>query len=405
MIKHIIDTTNKIIKGTLPYQTFAKELSANESFNNIKQQAIRTLVNALLNRYYRYLYSLTKNEETNLTTEEVLALSLYSFNVEKHVLKLSYEELLSALPASSQVKLEEKYPETVFPIKIPQGLHSESLALLYATRFSAPYFLIEQLIADIGKKNILKFLSIRPKEASGLINTNIISDEEFFDKHKEFSKGEKPGHFIYNGKDFIKKTKPYVDNEIILTTQSMLEIAELIASVSPKDLLFVQYDDTSLVLLLALLYPEITIHYTAEEPKSRFILQHLVRKFALKNISYVNSIAQTYDMVVTSLSSSNINGNIRHRDFYFRLPVDLNEITEKAKEQLLSVKDYVKDEGNLIFVTSTALRSETHYQALSFIRDHSDFYLEKEKQYFHFNEYHETVYYAFFKKGLNDEQA
>lgn len=403
MIKYIIETTKSIMEGTLPYQTFTKDLGESENFSDVEKHAVRTLVNALLNRYFRYYYSLTKNEETTLTTEEVLALALFSFNSEKNVMKMTYEELLSALPANSQVKLEEKYPLTSFPIRIPQGLHLENLALSYATRFSAPYFLIEQLIVDIGKKNILKFLSQRPFEACGLVNQKLITPTDFFAKHKAFVPGEKEGHFVYKGKEFLKKTKPYIDNEIILTTQSMLDIAELIGDSAPSNLLFVQYKDTSLVLLLALLYPEITIHFTAEEPKSRFILQHLVRKFDLKNLSYVNSIAQTYDLVVTSLEGSNINGNIRYRDFYFRLPQDLNSITLKAKEQLLSVKDYVKDEGNLIFLTYTALRAETHYQALSFIRDHGEFNLEKEKQYFHFNPFHETVYYAFFKKGLNDK--
>lgn len=403
MIKHILETTEKIMEGLLPYQTFAKELEANEDYDQNEKNVVRNLVNSMLNRYYRYFYSLTENKETDLTTKEVLAISLFSFNVEKNITKLSYEELLSALPADSQLKIEERYPEKDFPIRIPQSFHTENLALSFATRFSAPLYLVEQLIADIGKKNILKFLSTRPQESCGLINTNKVSSLVFFSKHKDFSPLEKEGQFTYTGKEFIKKTKAYTDNEIVLTTQSMLDIAALVDGSKPKSLLFVQYEDTSLILLLALLYPEVTIHYTADEQKSKFILQHLIRKFNLSNVTYVTAIAQTYDLVITTLSSTKINGNIRHRDFYFRLPLDLNEVTLKAREELNSVKDYVNDGQNLVFVTNTALRSETHYQALTFIRDNPEFKLEKEKQYFHFIPFHETVYFALFKKGANEE--
>ncbi len=403
MIKHILETTHNIMKGSLPYQTFARELTNSSDYDDQGKAVVRNLVNALLNRYYRYFYSVTLNEEHDYTTEEILALALYSFNVEKKVTTITYEELLRSLPADSQIKIEERYPEDSFPIRIPQSFHSENLALSFAARFSAPLYLIEQLIADIGKKNILRFLSSRPQEACGLINTKVISSDEFFANNPDFKHGEKVDQFTYEGKTFIKKTNAYINNEVILTTRSMLDIAELVATKQPQTLLFVQYEDTSLILLLALLYPEITIHYTADEQKSKYIMQHLVRKFDLENITYVTSIAQTYDLVVTTLSSSSINGNIRHRDFYFRLPTDLTSISESAKTQLAGIKDYVIDDGNLIFVTSTALRAETHYQALTFIRDNPEFNLEKEKQYFHFNPFHETVYYAFFKKGHNDK--
>lgn len=398
MIKHILDTTKKIIDGSLHYQVFTKELTNSKDYEEAEKGAIRTLVNALLNRYFRYLYSLTAGEESDLTIEEVLALSLYSYNVEKEVIKITYEEFLGALPASSQFKIEEKFPESAFPIRIPQGFQKESIALNYATRFSTPLHLVEQLVQDIGKKNILKFLSVRPLDSYGLLNRNNTNPEQFFTTNKTFIPGARNGEFRYESHEFLKKTKPYNDNEVIIVSQSLLDIAHEVDNIKPTNLLFVQYEDSSLLLILALLYPELEIHFMADDQKSRYILQHLVRKFELNNVKYVTAIAQTYDLVMTTINGSNINGNIRHRDFYYRLK-PLDAYVNDAKAQLQGIKDYVNDHGTLIFVTTTALRSETHYQALGLIRDYPEYTLLKEKQYFHFNQFHETIYYALFKKG------
>ena len=402
MIKHIIDTTQKIMEGSLPYQVFTKELSQTTDYKEDEKQVIRTLVNGLLNRYFRYYYSLTGAEGVTLSRVEVLALSLFSFNIEKNVMKMSYEDLVTALPTDVQIKLERDYPPTSFPIKIPGFDRTEDLALSYAARFSVPLYLIEQLINDVGKKNILKFLSKRPQDLTGLINESLIASEQFYTENKDFVKADKANQFIYQGADFIKKTTVYGDNKIILSSQSLLDIADVIRDINPKSMLFVQHEDTSLILLISILYPQIAIHYTAADAKSKFILQHLVRKFDLKNVTYINHIAQTYELVMTTLSNSNVNGNIRHRDFYFRLPEDLSIFAEKSKNELSAIKDYVNEKGSLIFTVTTALRAETHYQALSFIHENPEFILEREKQFYHFNELHETVYYALFKKGSND---
>lgn len=399
MIKHILETSKQIMDGTLLYQNFTKELNSSSEFSTEEKHKIRLLVNALLNRYFRYYYSLTGGEETSLTTDEILALALYSYNVEKNIVELTYDEVLKTLPVDVQVRLEEDYPAEVFPIRIPQHFHHENLELSYATRFSVPLYVVEQLIKDIGKKNILRFLAKRPDENSGLINEKLIAADAFFTKYSSFKSGEQPKSFIYGGKEYIKKTTAYANNEIVLTTQSLFDIANLIGELNVQSMLFVQYEDTSLLLLLALMYPELKINYSASEPKSKFILQHLIRKFALMNVTYVNNITQTYDLVLTTLSSSGFNGNIRHRDFYFRLDNDLDTYAVQAQQQLIDVKDYVNEAGTLIFLSATALRSETHYQALTFIRDNPEFLLEREKQYFHFNDFHETIYYALFKKG------
>ncbi len=405
MIKYTLDAAKHIMDGTLPYQVFTKDLNTNEELTTDERQIVRVFVNGLLYRYYRYLYSLTAGQDTNLTTEEVLALALYSFNVEKNITTLAYEDVLKELPAEQQVALESAYPQDTFPIRIPQNFHSEDLVLSFASRFSVPLYIVEQLIKDIGKKNILRFLSKRPSEKSGLINEKIINPADFFTKYPQFKQGAKPNMFIYDGKEYIKKTPAYVNNEIILTTQSLLDVAYLIGELNVKKILFVQNEDTSLFLLLALLFPEVEINYSAKEQKSRFILQHLTRKFALTNVHYVTSITATYDLVVTSLTSSNFNGNIRHRDFYFRVNEDLETYAAAASEELRNVQDYVNDNGHLIFLTATALRSETHYQALTFIRDNPAFSLTREKQYFHFNDLHETIYYALLAKDGNVEKA
>ena len=405
MIKHILDTTEKIIDGSLPYQQFSKDLKQDNSYSQSEKHQFRTLVNALLNRYFRYLYSLTEGEETTLTQFEVLALSLFSFNREKKVVPLSYEEFLAALPTDIQVKFEQEYPDESFPIRIPKHFHSENPALSLAARFSVPLALTKQLIADIGRKNLLKFLTNRYRETYGLINQNVISDEDFFANMPLFIRGLKPGEYEYKGKEYIKKTSAYNNNEIVIASQTLLDVVDIIESKKPKNLLFVQHEDTSLMLVLALKYPEIQIHFYKDDNRSKYIVRHLVRKFSLENVTYVDKITQTYDFVLTTLQSSNINGDIRHRDFYFRLPDNLQFFAAKGREELEELKDYVNEDGHLMFITTTVLRFETHLQAVGFLRDYPEFELILEKQHFHFTPNNETLYYALLKKGAHVEEA
>ena len=117
MIKHILETSKQIMDGTLLYQNFTKQLNSSSEFSTEEKHKIRLLVNALLNRYFRYYYSLTGGEETSLTTDEILALALYSYNVEKNIVELTYDEVLKTLPVDVQVRLEEDYPAEVFPIR------------------------------------------------------------------------------------------------------------------------------------------------------------------------------------------------------------------------------------------------------------------------------------------------
>lgn len=405
MIKYILSAASEIIDGKIGYQDFMRNLTALEDYSSEEKQSIKILTNGLLNRYYRYFYSLTANEETDLSRDEVLALALYSYRVEKSISGFTYEDILKTLPAEKQVSLEEKYPESSFPIRIPTSFHSDAPALAYASRFSLPLFLVEQLLKDVGNKNIVQFLAKKPLDNYGLINEARIAPTDFFTTYTQFVRGEGANEFIYNGKDYIKKTKPYNDNEIIIAPQGYFEIAHLVESLDPSVVLFMQFEDTSLLLLLALKFPTLPIHYWAKEPKSKYILQHLIKKFNLENVTFVNNIVTTYDLVISTLSSSKINGNIRHRDFYFRLNPELEEYAKEATLELNSVKDYVNEKGNLIMLTATALRAETHYQALSFIRDNPEFILKREKQYFHFHDRHETLYYALFTKGEDEKES
>lgn len=405
MVKHILELTEQIIVGSLAYQDFGKNLKQDNQYDQADKHHIRMLVNGLLNRYYRYFYSLTRGEETTLTRFEVLALSLFSFNREKKIMPLTYKDFLSALPEDTQTKFKEEYPEESFPIRIPKELHNENPALSVAARFSMPLPLVKQMLSDIGRKNFLKFMTNRYKDTYGLVNHDVISDDDFFNNRPLFVPSSVPGEFEYRGKEFIKKSAPYNDHEIVTVSKSLLEVIDVIESKKPTELLLVQHEDTSLMLALALRYPEIKIDFYKSDSRSRYIVRHLVRKFNLTNVHYIERVTKNYDFVVSSLPSSNINGDIRHRDFYFRFPENLQFYAAKAREELDELKNYVSDEGHLMFLTTTVLRFETHLQAIGFVRDYPEFELILEKQHFHFAPHSETLYYALLKKGAHVEET
>lgn len=404
MVNKIIQTAHELIKQKITYLTFQDNLKKDESFNSDEKKKIRFFVNQILARYYRHLYILDFYFDPFLNEKTIITLTLYAVEEKYKELGLSYVDVLGYLNPSDQMRVEEFLKPHYFPLRIPEEIISKDKNLSLAIRFSVPIHLIELLQKDIGKKNVINFLAKFYRDNEGVVNLKDEEVDEFFTANKDFVMGITANTFVYEGASKIKDTPQYKDGKVIIASRSLQEISDEISRLPIKKILFHQFEESVLILLLALKLKDRELTYFTNKPKSRFVMQHLVDKFSLKNVKIVQKITQTYDLVVTTITSSNINGDLKHRDFYIRLPEDLSEFTARAKEEISGELNYVNEQGYYMFITKTVVRQETHYQTLNLLNVQSNLALLKEKQFFHFNDGHESLYYALFKKEIKQEE-
>ena len=400
-----IKSLHEIVKNNLSFQDYARALKNDSSYTDEEKRKIRMLVNQVINFYFRYEHIINYEEVEPFSLRAVILLATYSVNKRRNFLSFSYEEMLG-LALEEQEKIAAKYPEQSFPLRIPETMSRENPDLNVATRFSVPLFLVEKLREDIGKKNIIKFFANRYEERYGIVNEKIKHVETFYAEHPEFDYDPINETFYYKERNYLKDTVPYREGEIIVSSHSVLDMYDRIILLNPVKVLFNLYDGTNLLLLFAFLNPDLEIVANVPSLKARRILEHLIKKFELTNVRTKAPHEEKFDLVVSCLSNSMLNGNVRYRDLYLTLPEDFGKFSEKAKKELYASVKNVSDTGHLLMITNTIIRDETHYQILNFLKDYNDFTLVREKQHFHFNKGHESLYYALLaKKEIIEEST
>lgn len=398
-----LNSLHEIVKNNLSFQDYARQLKNDSSYTDEEKRKIRMLVNQVINFYFRYQYIVNYGEEEPFTLRSVVLIAMYSVNRRRNFVEFSYESML-ALALDEEARIAEKFAEQYFPLRIPENMSREDQMLGIATRFSVPLSLVNRLREDIGRRNIIKFFANRYEERYGIVNEKLRDVADFYEEFTDFEYDPVNETFYFKERGFLKDTTPYKDGLIIVSSHSVLDMYDRIILLNPKKVLFNLHDGTNLLLLFAFLNPDLEIVANVPSLKARRILEHLIRKFELKNIRTKAPGNEQFDLVVVSLSNSMLNGNVRYRDLYLTLPEDFSQYSERAAKELNQSVANVREEGHLLLITNTVIREETHYQVLNFLKAHEDFVLEREKQHFHFNKGHESVYYALVKKTVPTEE-
>ncbi len=388
---------HEIISGNVSFQQYTRILKNDANYDEDEKRQIRMLVNQVINFYFRYENIVNYGEEEPFSLRSIILLALYSTNIRRGFVAFSYEEMLK-MAGEDEARISAKYSSEDFPLRIPETLSKENFELSLATRFSVPLFLIEKLRDDIGRRNIVRFFTKRYEERYGIVNEKIKDVEKFYEKYPEFTYDAINETFIYSARGYLKDTAAYKNGEVIVSSYSVLDMYDRIIALNPKTVLFNLYDNSNLLLLFAFLNPDINVVANIPSLKARRILEHLTKKFELTNIRVRQAHEEQFDLVVVCLTNSNINGNVRHRDLYLKLQDDFAKSVDKANKELALSASNVNVNGHLLMMTNTVIRDETHYQALNFLKAHEDFNLLREKQHFHFNDGHESLYYALFTK-------
>ena len=90
-------------------------------------------------------------------------------------------------------------------------------------------------------------------------------------------------------------------------------------------------------------------------------------------------------------------------DYFLRFDIQkLDELIANQTKALNEASAQVEDGGYLLYLVDTISKKETMGLIGEFLKEHSEFTLVEDKQYFPYKKFGGSYYYAVLKKGAND---
>ena len=90
-------------------------------------------------------------------------------------------------------------------------------------------------------------------------------------------------------------------------------------------------------------------------------------------------------------------------DYFLRFDIEkLDALIANQGKALNEASAQVEDGGYLLYLVDTISKKETSGIINEFVKEHPDFVLVRDKQYFPYKKYGGSYYFAVLKKGAND---
>ena len=283
-------------------------------------------------------------------------------------------------------------------------------------RFNLPVFLTKMWSRAYGKNltfKIAKGIAKSPKQIVRL-NTLKMSKEDFETKFsKEFVATEVEGLYQYIGTNPLKRLPLYQNKKIFAVSFGLEELIKEL-DIDPIKT-YALYSGSYNPLFLSLNVSSgniIKIENLLEPKKDYHLFKNEMKQFGFINNSLIEcapssiiaSLSKKVDTFIVYPSNSSFEQLRLSPDYFLKFDSSsFDKLINEQKELINEAKNFVNENGCLVYVVNTISKKESVNIIKEFLTNNSDFYLEKEKQYFPFEKEDSTLYYAILrKKGQND---
>ena len=405
----------KIIVENIPFSLALKQAFKHNDVSKEDRPTISAVVGCSL-RHYIVMERLFKDAYPEVESEGIAAMFV-AFSNALFIKKLDQEECNSLV----QSFLKENdtpfvdFLATYLEDKklVPEDIEVGSFEFL-SYRYNTPISVIKMWNKQFGQVTTSRILKANSKPAPTVlrIDNNKISDEDFFNQYPDFEKVDLGGVAIYKGEGRFKNTPVFekqLANPLTPAFKQLLDAGD-------TDLLrgFAVYSEypNDLVTELQSRFDNINnIEYVAGS-YSAFI--NTKNALAKANIKGVNVYEAGASSIVTCLSkpvhtflvmpdSSRLNLLQVLPDYFLRFDIQkLDELIANQNKALNEASAQVEDGGYLLYLVDTISKKETMGLIGEFLKEHSEFTLVEDKQYFPYKKFGGSYYYAVLKKGAND---
>ena len=239
---------------------------------------------------------------------------------------------------------------------------------------------------------------------------NNITADALIKDYPEFKPCEFDGYVRYESKDSLKKHPAYGKMEVFRLSPVYKTIFENVDLDILKGIAIFGGSSISgpLIEMVVRLSSSLPVEAIFSNSENYFDTQRLCRNLKLHN---VNTYQASAEQILTVLSKpvhvfcvvpENTHFDLFriYPDFSLKFKRDqIDEILMKQRMTLDEASKHLDDDGYLVYIVPTLNQKEGHRMINGFLLEHSEFVLQEEQQFFPFDKYDASLYYAVMKKG------
>ena len=409
------DILQKIIVENVPFSLALKQAFKHNEVSKEERPTISAVVGCSL-RHYIVMERLFKNTYPEIESEGVVAL-LVAFSNALFIKKLDQDEC-NALAQSFLKEDDVKFVEFLAPYLedkklVPEEIEVGSFEFL-SYRYNTPMSVIKMWNKQFGQLTTSRILKANSKPAPVVlrINNNKISDEDFFNQYADFEKTDIEGIAIYNGEGRFKNT-PVCEKELAtpLTPAYKQILDEGDVDLFRGFAVYSEYPNDLTVELISRFENVSNIEYVAGSYSAFINTKNALAKAGIKGVnvyeagasSIVTCISKPVHTFLVMPDSSRLNLLQVLPDYFLRFDIQkLDELIANQAKALQEASAQVEDGGYLLYLVDTISKKETMGMINDFLKEHTEFTLVRDKQYFPYKKFGGSYYFAVLKKGSND---
>jgi 16S rRNA C967 or C1407 C5-methylase (RsmB/RsmF family) len=291
---------------------------------------------------------------------------------------------------------------------IPESISRSSEQYL-SLRYNTPFWTIK-IWKHFGYGALYKTLRkfARPENNYLRVRTSLISVEEVL-KNPDFVATSVQGILLYQGKAPLRKLDIYREGKVFLERPLTKTVFEEHKVAEPSEiLLYNGTGDSSLEKELIETYGgAIGLNLGTPDVEKKMDVSKMIKDLGLHNVNFYSAeplsmeaaISKKQDVVFCVPESTNFDRVRSTPDFLLNFDKGkMDGILENETNALYGCAKFVEVNGVLVYMVYTISKKEGPSKVYSFLRDHSDFKLESEKQHFPYEESDTALYVAVLRR-------
>ena len=408
-------TLTKVVEEQLPFRLALKSAfkSQKRMLDNSFKASVASMSGCVLRNYYLFK-EIVNRKYPELKENKFL---LIAIGLANHAIKNEFDETELFKFIEKETELEDVVdfikgydnPLSLMPKDIP--LHSHKY---YSLRCNIPLWVVRMWHRNCGEalsRSIFHAVS-RFKNVDVRINSQNISDEEFFEKYNDFAKTDESNYAAYTGEGRLRKHPALVDDALFIPQGYKYIFDDLDLDPIRGIAAYCGSNNHILEELYLRLGNDYKIDYVCGHQKHYFETLTSVKQLKLSNVS-------TYEVDVDALRTciskpvhnfflcprnSNFEQLMYQPDFFLSCDQELlDEYINEETKSLNEAASLVEDGGYIIYLVPTLCRNETKTVVHEFVNNNPDYKLEKELQLLPLEKFKTMLYFAVIRKEVNHD--
>lgn len=414
------ETLKRILIENLPFRIALDSVTKKFNLEKSERHTIASIVGAELRHHLVFTY-LTDQHFVNASLEEKLlfclslANNIFAKKVDEEECKNDVLEELEKIESDITETQYDDFMTKVGDAKtlIPDDIEKESIE--YASyRFNTPMWLVKMWRKHFGlffANKILLANTKLPKNVARVNTLNTTAEEVL--NNPNFSPSPIDDALFYDGKENLGSTKEVKDYHVFPSSLSSKYILDTLDLQNYETIALYQGASGKTFYLELVLKQglDMKLELMFKSPRDYSNYEKNYYGFELTNTSasivkgdFITHISSKVNVFIIYAESSSFSEIRTSPDYLIHFKQEsIDELIEREKYLLNSAKEFIQDDGKIVYIVDTLSRKEGRAVINNFLSENKDYILIEERQFFPFDKYNSSTYFAILQKGVKDD--